>query len=121
MTAGEPLPTPVERYLKVVAAFAKDQDVEIGAQPERPSRGFGSKALRVDGRIFALLSSREELVVKLPRQRVDALVSTGAGKRWDAGKERPMKEWLAVSPGSEQFWLPLAREALAFARVSARS
>ena len=118
MTAGERLPTPAERYLKVVAAFAGNQDVEIGAQPERPARGFGSKALRVEGRIFALLSSRKEFVIKLPHQRVDALVSTGAGKRWDAGKGRPMKEWLAVSAGSEQLWLPLAREALIFARLS---
>ena len=116
MTAGERLPTPAERYRKVVDSFVADQDVEIGDQPERPARGFGSNALRCQDRIFALLSSREEFVVKLPRQRIDALVSSGAGKRWDAGKGRPMKEWLEVSPGSEKLWLPLAREALSFSR-----
>jgi hypothetical protein len=116
MTAGERLPTPAERYRKIVDSFAADQDVEVGDQPERPARGFGSSALRCEARIFAFLSSREEFIVKLPRQRIDALVSSGAGKRWDAGKGRPLKEWLAVSPGSENLWSPLARDALAFAR-----
>jgi hypothetical protein len=121
MTAGERLPTPAERYRKVVESFVADQDVEIGDQPDRPARGFGSNALRCRGRIFAVLSSREEFAVKLPRQRIDALVASGAGKRWDAGKSRPLKEWLAVSPGSEQLWLPLAREALTFARTATRN
>jgi hypothetical protein len=121
MTARERLPTPAERYLKIVASFADDQDVEIGDQPGRPARGFGTNALRCQRRIFALLSSREEFIVKLPRQRIDALVSSGAGKRWDAGKGRAMKEWLAVSPGSENLWLPLAREALTFSRLTSGS
>jgi hypothetical protein len=47
--------------------------------------------------------SKGRLVVKLPRQRIDALVATGAGERFDPGHGRLMKEWL-----------PLAREALAF-------
>jgi hypothetical protein len=115
LTAGERLPTPAERYQKVVAALAGEPTVDNGAELGRPRRGFGASSLMARGRIFALLSSSEEFVVKLPRQRVDALVSTGAGKRWDAGKGRPMKEWLVVSPGSEKLWLPLAREALNFA------
>jgi hypothetical protein len=113
------LPTPEERYRGIVDAFAADPAVEIGSQPERPARGFGASALKVEARIFAFLSSREEFVVKLPRQRVDALVAAGAGKRWDAGKGRPMKEWLVVSPGSEKLWLPLAREAREFAPLGA--
>jgi hypothetical protein len=34
-------------------------------------KGFGSSALKVEGRIFAMLTSRSEFVVKLPRERVD--------------------------------------------------
>ncbi|HLJ81429.1 MAG TPA: hypothetical protein VKT52_08090, partial [Ktedonobacterales bacterium] len=53
--------------------------------------------------------------VKLPRQRVDALIASGDGERFDPRRDgRMMKEWLALSPTSEQEWLPLAREALAF-------
>jgi hypothetical protein len=29
-----------------------------------------------------------------------------------------MREWLSLDPGSDQPWLPLAREALSFARSS---
>jgi hypothetical protein len=54
------------------------------------------------------------LVVKLPRQRVDALIASGDGARFDPGHGRLMKEWLTVEPASEEEWLPLAREAMEF-------
>lgn len=79
-----------------------------------PKKGFGSSALKIDNRIFAMLSSKREFVVKLPAHRVDALIAAGMGKRFDAGRDRPMKEWLAVGPAYEARWLPLAREAMEF-------
>ena len=84
-----------------------------GVTPPSPGRGFGSSALRVHGRIFAMLV-RGRLVVKLPRDRVDALVASGDGDRFDANKGTPMKEWLMLAPGSACEWQQLAREALAF-------
>ncbi|MDP9086871.1 MAG: hypothetical protein M3N02_08930 [Pseudomonadota bacterium] len=60
-----------------------------------------------------MVSSRGEFVVKLPKGRVDALVASGAGERFDANRGRPMKEWLEVRSESQQ-WLELAREALEF-------
>lgn len=56
--------------------------------------------------------SHGNLVVKLPKSRVDALIADGTGGPYDAGKGSPMKEWLAVSPDAD--WSALAREALAF-------
>ena len=53
-------------------------------------------------------------MLKLPRQRVDALVAAGEAERFDPGHGRLMKEWLAVKPKSEMGWLPLVREALEF-------
>jgi hypothetical protein len=70
--------------------------------------------LKVGGKIFAMLSSKGEFVVKLPKARVDALIASGDGERFDPGHGRLMKEWLAVEPTSEAEWLPLAREAMAF-------
>ncbi|MGI8552752.1 MAG: hypothetical protein ACR2PL_18485 [Dehalococcoidia bacterium] len=53
-------------------------------------------------------------MVKLPRQRVDALIAAGEGERFDPGHGRLMKEWVAIEPSSAEAWLPLAREAMPF-------
>jgi TfoX/Sxy family transcriptional regulator of competence genes len=45
---------------------------------------FGSSGLKVGGKVFAM-SVKNELVVKLPRERVDELVAAGAGSRFDPG------------------------------------
>ena len=86
-----------------------------GVTPPTPGRGFGSSALRYRGRIFAM-QVRGELVVKLHRTRVDALVAGGAGVRFDANRGTPMKEWLRLAPDSGPDWSTLAQEALDFAR-----
>ena len=79
-------------------------------------RGFGSSGqLKVDGRIFAMLV-RNALVVKLPHGRVDELVASGSGTRFDAGKGKPMREWFVLSPTSTMRWLPLAQEAMVFVK-----
>ena len=77
--------------------------------------GFGRTALRFQRKIFAMLV-RGRLVVKLPAERVDALIAGGDGVRFDANKGTPMKEWFSLDPESGLPWLPLAREALDFAR-----
>jgi hypothetical protein len=58
--------------------------------------------------------SRERLVLKLPARRVAELIGTGQGHPFDAGKGRPMKEWVALDPAGRDGWLDLASEALAF-------
>jgi len=97
-----------DRYREIVAAFLGLPGVT------QEGRGFGSSALRVGGRIFAMLSSRGDFVVKLPRRRVDELVASGEGDRFDSGRGRVMKEWLALRPASSLDWLSLAREAMEF-------
>jgi hypothetical protein len=99
----------------VVAAFSSDRRVE----PPNPTRSaFGSNGLRVDGRIFAMLVVGA-FVVKLPRPRVAELIETNRGEPFDAGKGRPMKEWVVVrsEPGT---WIDLAREARHFVGRSAQ-
>jgi hypothetical protein len=105
--------TPDERYAELVRAFLGRPGVT------QEGRGFGSSSLRVGGSIFALLSSRKEFVVKLPRQRVEELIAAGDGGRYDPGHGRLMKEWLALRPGSSQDWVSLATEAMEF--VGSRS
>jgi hypothetical protein len=102
---------PAERYAKIVRAFAADPQVTVGAGRKK---GFGASALSANAKIFAMLSSRERFVVKLPRERVDALVAAGKGARFDPGHGRVMKEWFEAGTGFETGWLELAREARAF-------
>jgi hypothetical protein len=88
-----------------------------GVTPPRGGSGFGRSALRFQGKIFAMFV-RGRLVVKLPAERVEALVAAGEGVHFDANKGTPMREWLSVDPDSPQPWLALATEALDFARRS---
>ena len=59
--------------------------------------------------------SKGRLVVKLPESRVEELVSSGKGRRFEPSPGRAMKEWLAVPGAAQPAWLRLAREALDFA------
>ena len=98
------------RFADVVAAFHGHPSVT----PPGGRTTFGSSALKVNDKIFAMLSARGEFVVKLPRQRVDALVAAGDGERFEMGHGRAMKEWVAINPTAEADWVSLAREAMEF-------
>lgn len=102
---------PAERYEDLVDALV-GQD---GVTPPQGGAGFGRSAIRFNGKIFAMFV-RGKLVLKLPEQRIDDLIAAGHGERFDANKRTPMREWLSLNPGSDQPWLPIAQEALSFAR-----
>jgi hypothetical protein len=105
--------SPAERYAAIVKAFVGKRAVNAES-----GRGFGSSALKIDKRIFAMLASGDQFVVKLPRQRVDALVAAGDGERFDPRRNgKLMKEWLVVGRRLETRWLPLAQEAFEFAKT----
>ncbi len=108
---------PEERFMVLVREFAGSPGVSVPGEPGR--RGFGSSALKVNGAIFAMLSGGR-LVVKLPQDRVITLLGTGAGTPFDAGKGRPMKEWVIVTADDGESWLALAREALEFVGAAHR-
>jgi hypothetical protein len=104
---------PAERYAAIVKAFVGKRGVSAES-----GRGFGSSALKIDNRIFAMLASGDQFVVKLPRKRVDALVAAGEGKPFEPRHDgRLMKEWLVVAPGLEARWLPLAQDAFEFVKT----
>jgi hypothetical protein len=92
----------------IARVFLKHGDVEL-------KKMFSSSSvLARHGKIFAMLTGGK-LVVKLPKDRVDAMVKNREGARFDPRKNgTPMKEWIAV-PSEKQPWIALAKEAYAFA------
>jgi hypothetical protein len=96
------------RFAEVVKAFARDRAVR-----RAEGKGFGSGSLQVNGKIFAMISSKGRFVVKLPKERVDELVASGEGERFGSGG-RVMREWAEV--GDAGPWVELAREAHRFVR-----
>jgi hypothetical protein len=75
---------------------------------------FASFGLKVDGKIFVMVV-KGKLVLKLPKPRVDELVASKAGKHFEPGPGRVMKEWIAMT-GSDLDPVALAREAYEFVR-----
>ena len=106
---ANPKPAEVDPgFARIVAAFAKDRSVTAG-------KLMSSYGLKVKGKIFAMFG-RGKFVAKLPKHRVDELVSGGIGDRFDPGHGRLMKEWIAIDSRTEN-WLELAKEAYKFVKT----
>jgi hypothetical protein len=99
--------SPERAFERLAATFSKDPRVTRGG------KGFGATGLKVDGKLFALVSSRSQFVVKLPKTRVEALVKQPGFEYFDTGKGRLMREWVATGIVDAR-WSELAREARRF-------
>lgn len=107
--------TPAEKRFAYIA------ERELGTSDVTGGTGFGrSQGLRISGKIFAMLVDGE-LVVKLPRNRVEELSASGIGHPFDPGHGRLMKEWVVVSTRAGRRWPALVDEAREFARPSKRA
>jgi hypothetical protein len=104
---------PEGRFAQVVEALCVEPGVTHGG------KGFGSRGLKVHGKLFAMLDTRRQFVAKLPRDRVSRLIAAGKGTAFESGGGRVMKEWVAIpaaASGNATAWTRLAREALRFVR-----
>ena len=99
-------------YAELFSALCAEYSDVTGIRVPEGGQGFGSQALKVNNRIFAMLVNGR-LVVKLPRARVTELVETGHGQPFDGGKGTPMKEWVALT-GDEAECRALVVEAQTF-------
>ena len=78
------------------------------------SRAFHAQALKVEGKIFAMLVDGR-LVVKLPVDRCVDLVAADRAVPFESGGRR-MKEWVSIPVDEAERWPEYADEALAHVR-----
>ncbi len=100
------------RFGEIVQALADEPGVRL-----QETKGFGFGGLTVTGKLFATPRG-ETLLLKLPAPRVAELIAAGEGAAFDAGKGKPMREWVLALPHAA--WPDLAREALAFVGAGRR-
>jgi hypothetical protein len=85
---------------------ATEERVQVG-------KIFHSEGLKTSEKYFAF-TRRDELVVKLPQERVTQLIAEGTGWPFDAGKGRPMREWVVLRPADLASCTSHVAEALEF-------
>jgi len=100
----------VDRWQGLVAE-AEGGDVSRGSM-------FGSQGLRTGSKFFAIWW-HDQLVVKLPPQRLQGLVAAGQATPFEPMEGRRMNGWVVLGKGTD--WAPLTEEARAFVAAQASS
>ncbi len=100
--------------MDAAATWGRIEESELKVAGVTPGTGFGrSVGLRIRGEIFAIYND-EELILKLPKNRVGELTESGKGRPWGPGTGRIMKEWVAVPEAASEHWRAWAAEARTF-------
>lgn len=89
---------------------------ELQIEDERVHEGriMSSRCARVNGEFLAMCARDDwGLVVKLPRERVDALVASGEGRPFSPNG-RVFREWVSVPTVDAARWASLLREGVGF-------
>ena len=89
------------------------RSASVASSAARCSRLRVFATLRPGSKFFAF-TTRGQLVVKLPAERVTELIASGEGRVFDAGKGRPMREWVGLTPADETACAAYMREARKF-------
>ena len=77
------------------------------------------ESLKIRKKMFAMLS-KGNYVVKLPKERVAELLSSGEGLPYDPGNGKIMKEWVIIPIEYSDKWISYASEAKEFAITLAK-
>lgn len=82
---------------------------------------MGFPCLRVSGAFFASCDPRSgDLVVKLPRERVEQLIADGGGQPF-APAGRTFREWVVITDRDAARWADLIEEARVFVSEQRRT
>jgi hypothetical protein len=113
--------TPDDAYAALEAHFLARPGITRAVK-----RGFAEGGLMTAGKLFAVPHRGDQLLLKLPAGRVEAMIATGKGAAFVMGQNtggggggRTMKEWVLAQPEAAEDWLDLATEAEAFVREQA--
>jgi hypothetical protein len=96
---------------------AKLRKVRGGTDPVR--KGFGTRALFVESKMFAHLDDDGNLVFRLPAERSEALILAGTGTAWGLRAGQSLRGYLSVPHSRSEAWFELSREAQAHAAAKA--
>ncbi|GAA3095958.1 hypothetical protein JOF29_004192 [Kribbella aluminosa] len=85
-----------------------------------PAIGYGTimghPCIRLAGRFVTCLERNGTgLILKLPADRVTAVIADGTGVPFTANRA-PMREWVTIPTADRAVWQTLLEEAVAFAR-----
>ena len=112
---SQPPLTAEERFADLVDELSSYPGVEPPEAGPGARRRFGASALKTRSKVFAMLNSDGRLTLKLPAARLESLLASVDGERFDPRRDgRQMREWVSIAPSYLGDWLPLAQEALAF-------
>ena len=99
---------PTDFFWEASAAALARSDVATGTM-------MGFPCLRVSGAFFASCDHRSgDLIVKLPKHRVEQLIAAGAGEPF-APAGRTFREWVLIGDRDQARWAELIDEARVFA------
>ena len=107
--------TPDDAYAAIEAAFVGKPGITRSIK-----KGSAQGGLMTSGKLFAV-QRKDDLLLKLPAGRVNALIAMGKGAPFSASGGRVMREWVLAQPEAADAWLSLATEAEAFVREQAAS
>ncbi|MDH3206644.1 MAG: hypothetical protein OEO79_08530 [Gemmatimonadota bacterium] len=94
-------------YAQVKAHFGKVAGVTVNS-------GRGAQGLKVGKKMVAMFS-KGDLLLKLPPQRVDELVTSGRGLPYDPGNGKVLANYVLIPASKRRSWVKLCEEAAAAA------
>jgi hypothetical protein len=77
------------------------------------------ESLKTKKKMFAMFT-KGNYVVKLPKERVQELLTSGEGLPYDPGNGKIMKEWVIIPLETADKWIDYASEAKKFAKTLAK-
>ena len=90
-------------YATVKAHFQRVEGVTVNV-------GRGAQGLKAGKKMFAMFS-KGDLLLKLPPERVAALIAAGRGRPYDPGTGKVMRNYVVIPAANKRSWIRLCEEA----------